>query len=184
VKRHSRGGGNPGGEEEMERNYYLVDPNGKSMEAIKEWRELVAAAQKVALDMAKEFGGDEVWKNHESVIGFHFPQDPGRLWRPVSGQKDIYYPDKRTAEGRIIAKRLEAIRIPGAKRFAYIIGGGYFIILKNARASSIAFEQVGDQCIISMPRREDMEMGDNDEYFVPPDTKRLKLSEYYALKGE
>jgi len=50
--------------------------------------------------------------------------------------------------------------------------------------TSIGFESIGDQYVISMPKRDMMEDAANDEYFVPPDAARIKLSEYHALKGE
>lgn len=164
----------------MERKYYLVKPEGKSMEAIMEWQKLSKEASKASYDLAKEYGADQVWQSRESILGFHFKTHPGRWWKEVTDHDDIYCPDRRSTAGKTIAKRMESIRLPGNETFANIIGGGHFIVRGN-QWGRIGFEIFGDKYVISLPIGDPEE---KDSSFVPPDTTPLKLSEYYALKGE
>jgi len=168
----------------MDRKYYLVDPNGKSMEAIKEWQRMKIAAIEAAKNIALEFGADtEVITRGNFVAAFQFKSDPGRAWRPISKIGEFlhcYTPDLRKKAGKAIFNRLSAIRMPGSEDFAKLIGGGFFIVCGN-QWGSISFQKFDDKYVISMP------IGDRDNAdaaFVPPDTTPLKLSEYYALKGE
>lgn len=166
----------------MERNYYLVDPNGKSMEAISEWQRMKIEAIDAAYTLAEEYGADSVWRAGERIVGFHFSSHPGRWWKPVPDLEGVYYPDRRSTAGKTIAKRIGALRIPGVNTFADIIGGGHFICLSDGRVTSIGFKEIGGRYVISMPKC-DAHVG-NEAGFIPPDTTLLKPSEYYALKGE
>jgi hypothetical protein len=164
----------------MERKYYLVDPAGKSMEAIKEWRRLSEEAYAKAAEITKEFGAkSEFLKNHESLIGLLFEQNPGRGWKPIRNFNDGYVPDKRIKEGKIIAKRLAAVQIPHTRTFSSLIGGGYFIIVSGGRWASISFETIGDAHVVSVPIGQ---YSCDEKEFIPPDTRLLKMSEYYAMK--
>jgi hypothetical protein len=166
----------------MERKYYLVKPDGKSMKAIKEWQRLSHEASEKANAITKELGAKpEILRNSENILGLIFDHDPGRIWKPVKqyGEKgkNCYYPDKRIKEGRALAKRLNAIRLPGTHTFANLIGGGFFIVTDSRHWASISFHSIGENYIISVPIAEKKE-----DAFIPPDTTLLKLSEYYAMK--
>jgi hypothetical protein len=164
----------------MERKYYLVEPNGKSMEAIKEWQRLSREAWANADALTKEYGAKpEILKGREDIHGFIFEHDPGRAWKPVSGHKGCYAPDKRIKEGKEIAKKLNAIKFPGTRAFSNLIGGGFFIIVSGGRWASISFETIGEAYVISVPVGA---IPSSEEEFIPPDARLLKMSEYYAIK--
>jgi len=160
----------------MERKYYLVTPGGKTDQVIQEWRRLNHEACEAGLALGQDLGATEVFRQGPRIGAFVFDKDPGRSWRKIRGEENQYMPHKGTKEGRAVAERIDAIKIPDSHSFAKMIGCG--VIISGAQWGVPGFETLGDCCVISIP------VGNSDisAPFVPPDTTLLKMSEYYALK--
>lgn len=161
----------------MERKYYLAEPDGKSMAAIKEWLRLRDEAVVKVEELTKAFGAKpEILRGNETIHGFVFDNDPGRAWKPIRDHKNCYAPDKRHKEGKLIAKQIDAIRIPHNRVLAELIGGGFLVVCGNFWGS-ISFQTSGDNYILSVPIPDKTE-----NEFIPPDARLLKMSEYHAMK--
>jgi hypothetical protein len=161
----------------MQRKYYLATPGGKSFEAINQWQKMSQEAMAAAEALCKEFGADmKIMHRGSHIDAFWFEKNPGAAWRRLRGCRDAYTPHKVTREGKEIAKRIDAVKIPDSRVFAELIGGPY-IIFDGYHASTTSFEKHGEKYIVSVPVGSAPDGG-----FVPPDATLLQMSEYWAIR--
>lgn len=156
----------------MERKYFLVLPSGKSAEIVKIISDEHKAAHDQAQKILDECGGSGFYRNSTRVTGIIFEQAPTHGWL----KKDGYYsPDRRTASGKKLWRNISSVKFPDSIRFNSLLGADWVIVEGN-KFGLASLEHIGGDAIIGIP------VSDKGEYFIPPDCKLLKMSEYYALK--
>jgi hypothetical protein len=164
----------------MERKRYLVHDPGRSLEAIKVWREQYrdfAAKLKALMD---ELGAINALRQGFSMGALQFETvPPGGDWvvcKEYYDEPPFYKPNRKTKKGKEISMKLESLKEPDGMKFGKLLGGGEFIIQGNTWGS-VSFEQLGDKFIIGVP------IG-SGEPFIPPDSTELMMSEYWKLKED
>lgn len=159
-----------------ERSYFLA--HGESEAKVRDFFERRTTAIREANDLAKSVGGTcAVFSSYVSGVMFDgnapegwthkgYTTDGGKYWMPL----------RKSKAGKELAKRLTAIRIPGAMDLhgALSSEGGYLAGSGTGFALHwISAEIAKGKAIISVPAGMD---------FTPPESTPLKMSEYWAIK--
>ena len=162
--------------------YRVVD--GPVLDAIVQWKcaSETAAAKRTA--MIREFKAEGVYSNSRAIVGFVW-NDPALVppsFRHYSGDpKAVYRPNRKTKEGKEIARQL-CISYPEYQNFDKAIGGPGGVFGFNDHGQSVmmwcSFEELNGVYVVSIPS------STKSDSFVPAGCVELKGSEYLQLKAD
>jgi hypothetical protein len=174
----------------MEYDYHLV-LGGPSLKAVRTFTAECDAADRELEAFAKRFGATG-WLSARSLLGLTFAGSPPEGWVPCKGHPKAFHPDRKTKEGRALAREMSAIGFPDWGRFGQALGvkGPFGMIVTDSPARGHGFlmkapdfEKIGDATVIRVPLgRQSLDRDGGGPFVPPPETRRLKKSEYWAMK--
>jgi hypothetical protein len=161
----------------MSEQYYLVeeDPAKSLLENFLAKREVIG--NRIKEWQKKNMPGKDVYTySSGNICGFsHDPSEPIPIgWRFDKKNKNMICPKLSCKEGKAIQKEIDELRLPSGEEFTKLMLGEPFAFIGMTLCTA-GYELVGDKIIIIAP-----------EYKWKPvgGLKKLKPSEYFALKGE
>lgn len=175
--------------------FFVVEHNSPLRDAVDQWREEAKAADKVKRAFADEFGAAGTVSTSWRVMGLLW-RDPAKvpadLWVPAkspTSEGDPYFvPTRKTKEGRAVTKRMHELPICRAGRLSTLaIGQDHVFTGRTGERGGIVIasctlEIFSGVDVLGVPNV--FEKGKPRPYAIPKGGRRLKASEYYAMKED
>ena len=163
-----------------DRKYFLA--GGESERKVRDFFRRRQDGFREANAIADEVGGSGAAVGY-GVAGIVFEGEVPKGWARKGTTKDgaaYFLPVRRSKAGKALFSRIREVRVPEARDLhsqlcqhrEAVTGPG---VHGGIAIHYVSAEIVGDRAVISVPDQMD---------FTPPDSKPLKMSEYWALKEE
>lgn len=173
--------------------FFAIEGPGELRDAVDTWRAEAKAADKVKQAFADEFGVAGTVSNSYSVVGLLWRDKskvPDSLWVPAkrsTSEGDAYFiPNRKTKEGRAVAKRMKDLPVCRANRLSELaIGQGHVLTGRNGEnggivIASCTLEIFDGVDVLGVPNVfEDKQKP--RPHVIPKGGRRLKASEYFKM---
>lgn len=158
---------------EAENDYFIV--GGTDLTRFEQFLTKREAAQAEAAKLEARFGGQAAYKRSR-LAGFTIKGGCPDGWRKVGDIEGapIYFPLRKTKEGKALASELSKFVLPGAPELHYeFFGTSFGINTGGFTFRTMSSEPVGDVQIFIMPK---------GHKFKPDGSRQIPTSEYWRMK--
>ena len=174
--------------------HFIPEATGDLRTAIDTWRAKADEAATLHKTFAAEFGADHTCSTGHHIAGLIW-NDPGKVhagWKLAKAKmadgNPYWVPDRKTKAGRDAVKRMHALPVARSNLLTQLICGVTLIFTgrDNPRGGmslgGCSLEIFDGSDVVGIPNVYEGET--SRPHTIPKDARRLKLSEYHAMKED